>query len=408
MSVLTDIVKSISSSEYFNDLMQKHKTNGVPTSAWKSLVNTLLSLTWELSKKISDLSQSITNMVSAAFLDYATGDGLRLFAKSQYQIDYNPAQFTSGIVRLISTASAPSYTFVPGQVTVGTQTTDASTQKLYVNVTGGTLAPPPMIGPPTPGNGYLDLTFIAIAPGSKYNIPNQTTLDLKTSFVGLFVSNPIYPVLDNWIAQQGADIESDESLKSRCRAKWGTLGVGSNRDAFEYWARSIPPGYTSSPVSKVKIASNIYKGAYVPGSCTVYIAGPAGALAPLDIAAVQGVFDNPQKYANNSFVSVETVINKNIAVKGTVFIKRSAGLSLLDAQAQVEAHLLEYQGILDIGQGIFPQKLGARIEDANVIAIRNVKLTDPDPNTVDVINLNYYEYPILQYTSGNLSYVLVD
>jgi hypothetical protein len=111
---------------------------------------------------------------------------------------------------------------------------------------------------------------------------------------------------------------------------------------------------------------------------------------------------------NDRLQKLFRLLNKNIPVKGTVFIKRSAGLSLLDAQAQVEAHLLEYQGILDIGQGIFSQKLGARIEDANVIAIRNVKLTDPDPNTVDVINLNYYEYPILQYTSGNLSYVLVD
>lgn len=391
MSVLSDIITSISQSQYFQKLIAAHKANGVPVGSWLSLTNTGLSLTQILSAGLADLRQMITTMAQAMLLDYASGPGLTLLAKSQYQLDRIPAQFTVGKILLKSASTAPAYSFIPGQITVGTPGPATSQTQLFVNVDSGSLSP----------GGILLLTFQAIQPGSGANLLTGTPLDLKTSFVGVTVTNPIYKD-GTWITQQGAPEETDDSLKLRCISRWGTLGAGGNEAAFEFWARQIPPGYVSSPVLRVRVASNLYQGQYVPGCATVFIAGTLGSLPASDVAAVQQNFDQPPKYPVGCFVEVATVKNRRISLVGTVNISRSANVSVAEVQAAVSAGMAAYQGTLDIGQTLYPQKLGAEVDEAYPIAIRDVELISP----VDPVFLKYAEYPLLDITK--LTYQVVD
>lgn len=402
MSVLTDIFAEVSQGTYYNNLINAHKLNGVPVDSWLSSVNIGISFTQIFSENLANLRNYISLLAKSSFLETAATltdsegleirDALTLLAKSQYQIDRNAAQFSQLNVRLVSTAGAPSYFFLPGQITIGTQG-PPSLQKTYTNITGGILNP----------SGFIDLVFSANNPGASYNIPNTTTLDMKTSFVGVSVSNPIYPPASSCILRQGSDEETNASLYARCLGRWGTLGTGGNEDAFIYWARSIPPGYVTSPVQKVRIAPNFQNGIFWPGVCTVYIAGATGALPIADVNAVQGVFDNPPKYPIAGSVIVDTVTNINVSVIGIVNVKITSGFTLTEIQTLVEASLLDYQNTLNIGETVYPQKIGARIEDANKLAIRDVVLSSPS----GPVYLNFNEFPILQYTGGNLAYVYV-
>lgn len=399
MSVLSDIFTEVTQGKYYNQLIIAHKANGVPADSWLSPVNIGISFSEIFAENLANLRSYITLLAKSSFLETASvlvdengnevKDALTLLARSQYQIERNAAQFAQLNVRLLGLPNAPNYFFVASQITIGTQGPPAL-QKTYVNITGGSLAP----------NGFLDLVFVATNPGAAYNIPNSTTLELKTSFVGVVVSNPIYPLSSSCILRQGTDEETNASLTTRCLGRWGTLGTGGNEDSFIYWAKTIPPGYATSPVQKVRVAPNLYQGIFYPGTCTVFIAGPTGALPGPDVVAVQGVFDNPPKYPIAGLVQVLTVTNVNISIIGTVNVKITSNVTLAEIQAEVEVNLLDYQNSLNIGETIYPQKVGARIESANKIAIRDVVMSFPTGPFI----LNYSDFPILQYTGGNLTY----
>lgn len=387
MSVLTDIFAEISQSTYYNNLITAHKSNGVPVESWLSPENIGISFTQIFSQSLSSEREYISKFAKSGFLQTAAQlddiTALDKFATSQFSLTRNQATIAQINVRLLGASYAANYSFSPGQITIGTSGS-ASLQKNYINITGGTLAP----------NGYLDLVFSAVEPGSLYNISNNTPLEMKTAFIGVSVSNPIYPLSTTCIKMQGSDLETNTSYEARCEGRWGTIGASGNEQAFVYWALSIPPGYTSSPVRKVFVASNFYRGRYVPNAFTVYIAGTAGALPPADIAAVQSLLDTPPKYSLHDYAFVETVSNVVIYIEGDVFVRRKASISDVDILAQITEHLITYQDTLQIGQTIYQQKIGARIEDANTFAIRNVILTSPLP----VVNVEFFQYPVLDYS----------
>lgn len=392
---LPQLIKEVSQGTYFTSLMARHLANGVPIKSWLGLFNTGYSLTQVAAQFFAELRVGVRDLAAAAFLEHASGLGLTLLAKSQYQLDRVPAQFTKGQMVLTSVAGAPVHVIIPGQLTVGTGT------RLFTNTTGGTLNP----------SGTLTLDFSATQPGAEWNLPVSSPLDLKTSLVGVTVANPAIGLTGTWITQQGAPEETDDRLKLRCVARWGTLGVGGNEDAFIFWALTIPVGYSSSPVGRVRIFANRWNGMFAGGAATVCIAGPVGMLGGGDVAAVQQNFEAAlphlgveltKKYPIGSKVQVISAVNLAVPVSGVVNVRRRAGVSLTDAAAQVTAAMTAYQAGLDIGQVVYPQKVGARIEDANPAAIRDVVLTAPAAIVYPAID----QYPVLNL--AGLTYALVD
>lgn len=379
---------------FFSEMIALHKANGVPVDAWLSIVNVGLSQTEINALLFANERLAVSQLARAMFLEYASGDGLTLFARSQYSLERYLAQVTKGTIRLISAPTAPLYNFVPGQVTVGT-TGATTSQKLYTNVTGGVLAP----------NSTLDLVFAAAEAGASYNIPNGTPLDLKTSFVGVTVSNPIYPPGFTWISQAGTDLESDDSLKQRCLARWGTIGAECNEEGILYWTFLAPAGYTASPVRFAKVLSNWTKSTtytgYWPGLVSVVVGSDFGPLAPADLIAVRANFENPQKYGIGRQLFLIDMELLNVTVSADVFAFGAAGLTAQQIKDLVIASLVDFESFIDIGESIFPQKIGARIEDANKKVIRNVNMVTPTTVTIPL----YYQK--VKLNPGTINVILV-
>lgn len=401
MSTITDLIAGITQPQYFTDLMAKHVANGVPTSSWLSNENIGLALTEELSQLMAALRGSnldptqlvgVSYLAASMFLQFASGNGLAALSKSQYQNDKFPAQTMQGIVRLLSSPAAPTYVIAPGDLFVGP--TDDPTL-LYTNITGGTL----------PINGTLDLTFRALSSGSKYNLANTRQLVLKTGLAGVSVSNPIYPLAVTWITLAGNEEESDQSLIQRDLARWGTVGAECNASALSYWATLPPVGYTASPVKYVRVLPNFIKNnlvtGYWPGIVSIVLGNDLGALNPTDKTAVEGNFENPQKYGIGRQILYLDMTFVNVTIAGTVYIYKESGADPVVIQQQVEASLTDFQLFLQIGEIVTVQKIAARMEDGNKIAIREVKLTSPsatiDPGYTGKI----------RFVLGAISYLLV-
>lgn len=365
---------------------------GVPTSAWTSNVNTDLALTQIEADAISDSQLVIAAYVTGCYLDYATGEALTLFAKSQYQLDRMPSTPTIGKFRLTSATGAPTQTITAGQLTAGALGPQG---QLYTNTQGGTLS----------SGGTLDLTFQALIPGTAGNIPVNSPLALRTVLPGVTVSNPAY-ASGTWITSPGLDEESDAKLKQRCRDRWSTLGAGGNLEAMEYYALQTPAGYTASPVTLVQVYSNRYGGILMGNASTVLVAGPAGALLPGDVAAVALNFENPKKYPLGTLLAVATTINLPVGVTGTVYIRRSANITTDQALGMLATGFATFQSEIPIGGfngTLYKQSIEARCEQSLPDgSVRNVVLSAP----VGDVSLTYDNSVI--FSTAGLVCVLVD
>lgn len=401
MSTLTDLIQGVTQPQYFADLMAKHKTNGVPTDAWLSDENIGLALTLELSQLLAALRGSNTDpsklagvsyLAATLFLQFASGEGLTAFAKSQYGLDRIGSSPTQGRMRLVGSVNSPTYNIVPGQLIVGSTANAALT---YTNVTGGTL----------PANGILDLVFRATASGARFNISNTQTMFIKTTLPGVSINNPIYPLSPSWITLAGTDEESDIALKNRCLSRWGTVGVECNAESLIYWATLPPVGYTTSPVKYVRILPNFISNGmvtgYWPGVVSVVLGNDGGALLPADKAAVISNFENPQKYGIGRQINYLDLTFLNVTLSGVVNIYKESGVDPLLIQQQVEDSIADFQSFLQIGEIVTVQKIGARMESANKLAIKEVIVSSPTATLVPSFTQK------ISFTIGTISYVLV-
>lgn len=189
MGLFKDLHKAVTQSEYFTRLMAYHAANEVPTATWLSVVNIGLSLSQFVSETIAQCDALLTETFRALYLEEWQGllDGaataadrerieerFRINARNFYGIEYEAAQLQVARFVLTSTSTAP-------------------TQILPAGSIAG-----------TPGNGLLwaaqleaDLVpsqravveFEATEAGASYNVPIGTTLELKSTFVGVTITN---------------------------------------------------------------------------------------------------------------------------------------------------------------------------------------------------------------------------
>lgn len=270
--------------------------------------------------------------------------------------------------------------------------------------------------------GTLILPFQATEPGDLHNLPVGSPVDLKTGYAGVTASLAAW-MAGTWITVPGRAAEKDDDLKRRCVCRWGALGIAANDDGYEFWARAVPNGYATSPVTQVMVMPNWNNG-MAPGYVTVILAGPAGALSNGDVTAVGDNFESPikslaapiaaiglavpgldslsRKYPIGTVLNVRSVQNLTVALTGTVYVYRRAGVTLAEAQAAVTAALAEYQRTIVTGQVLYPkQKIEGVISQAMPDAIARASLTN-----ATVITPTTLQYPLLN--AAGLTYQMVD
>ena len=480
----------------YQEIRTDHQANGVPVSSWRSLVNVGLSLTQYVSEAITTARNIVRTVLRGLFVDslqedlaaaspaqYAQiADAAVAFAKSQYQENQQPATATLLRAELTSVLSAPVYVLNPGDMIIGTPAT--SNSLLY------TLAEALRLDP----GGRIVGLFQAQSPGSSYNLASGTTIELKTTFVGVSSNLPasgarltvgtgngslslhagsnlansnaqvafrivvdgpsvplatvttatslgvttitvhsrsdagslplstaneirdllvqnlsadlltgaqlppgtdgsgvmpvlsavLLPLADGPIASAGQDLQAATDLLNTAVAKWDALLVGKGTDdALYYWATQPPAGFTSSPVAQCQVLNALkYDGTIKGGWITVLVSGELGPLSLGELAAVDGNFYNPRKFANFAKLTTLNATAKIINVTAAVDYLKSSKLSDSDINDSIVSALLALQRRLTMGtQTIDPSLIEATIGTANT-AIWKVVMSAPALPTV--------------------------
>jgi len=114
--------------------------------------------------------------------------------------------------------------------------------------------------------------------GAEYNVGADMITEMVTNIDGVdYIRNE-----DDWITREGADTESDESLRQRAQAKWNELAQGGIDNSYKSWAQSIPG------VVVVQVDSQHPRG---QGTVDVIITGTGGIPSDDLIAQVQERLD---------------------------------------------------------------------------------------------------------------------
>jgi hypothetical protein len=324
---------------------------GFPATSWQrfSVPRTLVKLTSEL---YSDARTGISNIVRSRLLDFATGDALTYLARHFFLVERAAAVATVGTFVFTDVGGAP-YDIEPGIYFVR----DRVTGKRYLNVTGGTLA----VG------GTLNVTFRAESPGSSYNIASAATLEFATTLEGVEVTNPADPGSGTWITTEGADEQTDTSLREACRNKWATLGAGT-ADAYIAWALEGAP-----TVTKVKVRADDPDG---PGTVRVILATDSGGASASQVADADAVIQarRPVGLGGVTTVSATPVV---VNITATVNVKSANA----DAYpASLETARQERQAALEIGEDVYTSALDDMLHDP--AGVRNVVITVPPGDVV--------------------------
>jgi len=479
----------------YQEIRLEHQANGVPVSSWRSLVNVGLSLTQYVSEAITSARNIVRTVLRGLFVDslqedlaaaspaqYAQiADAAVAFAKSQYQENQQPATATLLRAELTSVLSAPVYVLNPGDMIIGTPAT--SNSLLY------TLAEALRLDP----GGRIIGLFQAQSPGSSFNLASGTTIELKTTFVGVSSNLPasgarltvgtgnsslslhagsnlansnaqvafrivvdgpsvplatvttatslgvttitvhsrsdagslplstvseirdlllslsadlltgvqlpagtdgsgvmallsavLLPLADGPIASAGQDLQAATDLLNTAVAKWDALLVGKGTDdALYYWATQPPAGFAASPVAQCQVLNALkYDGTIKGGWITVLVSGELGPLSLGELAAVDGNFYNPRKFANFAKLTTLNASAKVINVTAAVDYLKSSKLSDSDINDSIVSALLALQRRLTMGtQTIDPSLIEATIGTANT-AIWKVVMSAPALPTV--------------------------
>jgi uncharacterized phage protein gp47/JayE len=355
MTSLAELTKPDTSDDVLRFLLQVLTLGGFPATAWASgsVAPTILGGEADY---LADLGQTIAEIAKGGFIDDAEGDWVDLFCESMYQETRNPALFTQGWVTLTDTANQGPLTIQQGAIWV----TEATRTLRFWNVKGGVL----------PLGGTLTLGVQAESPGAVYNLANGTLSILITTLPGVTVSNPPARGSPTWIMQVGADAESTAAYKGRCKAKWGTLGSGSNESAFLYNA-TTPSVTGTAEVTRAKVAGNP-----ASGLVTVVIAGAAGPVSADALARVDAVLQAKRPLT----VPVETLnaTPSQTAIAGTVFVNAQQDTTATLAAVKIALDALGRS--LPLSGTLYVSQIVATIKD--VAGVYNVTVDAPAADVV--------------------------
>lgn len=286
MPTLDELLKGKTASELMTALLNRLQGKGFPITDWTEGGVERTQLEVEAAV-LADVHALVPTIAKGGFLDTSTGDWLTLYAKSQYNEERKAAVFTVDTIRLTCAVGSGPVNIAAGQLWA----TDA-TGLLFNNGAAGII----------PDGGTLDLEFTAEQAGSKYNLARGAINKLVTSLPGVTITNTT-------LVTTGADVESDESLRSRCRLKWQALG-GATAGAYAYWALS-----SNSAITKARVLDNQPRGR---GTVDVIVAGDGALGADVVTAATDYI---AAKKPITDDVSTYAATERSIAITGTGKVK---------------------------------------------------------------------------------------
>lgn len=316
--LLRDLLQPQTADQQLELLLARLRARGFEVDDWHSggVARTLLELYAEL---LADWSKLVPTIAAGGFLETAQGPWLDLVASSQYGLVRAPAVAARGVVRLTAAAGFGPYTVEPGRLWFATPS-----GLRYLGVTGGTL----------PQGGTLDVTVEAEAAGADYNVAPGSITVMITPLPGVSCTN-----LPGWLLRAGVDGESDERLRTRCRARWAELGYGATRAAYEFWALQAHPS-----VTRVRVLDQHPRG---QGTVDVVIYGEGGLGS--DVVSEVDAFVQ-QRRPVTADVSVYEANPRSVEVQATVYVMAS---HRAEAERRAVANLQRFHREHPIGEPVY-------------------------------------------------------
>ena len=208
-----DLIRLRTRNELRDALLAELSTRGFPVTSWAAggVARTLVE---GVAQGAADLWLAVSAISRGSLLQYAEGDWLTELARSHYQVERIEATFAEGYVRLTAIGGAGPYSLAPAAVLVSDGT------RLYRATNTTTLT--------VPLGGSVDVPVRAEVAGA---VGNQPTLNVLVSpaLAGVDATSPAYGGGSTWRTQDGRDAETDADLRTRCRARWSTLGSRAPR-----------------------------------------------------------------------------------------------------------------------------------------------------------------------------------
>lgn len=301
---------------------------GFPTTSWgsTSIPRTLIEFFAEV---VVDLSGTVTSIARMALLETAEGQALTLHAQDAYDETRKTAIATKGTRTLVESAGSPQ-SWGAGELVI-VCSSDASL--VYRNEAAVTLA----------ANGSTAVTFAAESPGAKYNVDGSTVGSLATPVPGVAITATTGA---DWITQSGADEESDEALRIRCRAKWATLTTTGPIDAYRKWALDA-----SSEITRVRVQEDPLAVPPDP-SVSVILASTTGAATSGAVTAANAAVQLRRPLGVN--VEVVSAVAYPVTIGGVVKVRTAYRTA---AEPAVRAALMAYFAGLDIGEAVYVSQI---------------------------------------------------
>lgn len=365
---VADLLAPQSEEQIEADQLAMLSANGFPTMSW-STVSVPKGLLKAGVRTQAKAFAMVPVIVRGGYAKTAKGGWLTLQGVSQFNEPRRPAVTCQRTLRITDAGGGP---YDP--IEVGQLVAKAANGLLYRNVTAGAVE----------ASSFDDITFEAESTGSKYNAATSGW-ELVTPLPGTTIGEPGgVPA----IVRQGVDEERDEDYAPRLPQKWFLLGAEKTEDAWLSLAKRA-----SDEVTRVKVLWHTP----VPGTATIVIAGPGGAVSPAVVTAVDEYLQARRGLC--VALVVQSATNYTIALTGSAHIL-AAEISGVQAAAEIELDALAANAAI-----------GGKVSRERIIEKLLAEATDDEDNDLTLttpaadVTLGNTEVPVFDYSG--LSWVPV-
>jgi phage-related baseplate assembly protein len=330
---LPDLVTPLTVDEVRLAIFNVLAAIGVTTTNWRpgAVVRTMITAFAIVG---SSLSQLISLIARAGWLELSFGSWLTLVARYVYGVERIAATFATGYVTLTNTDGG-NYDVDPNDLTVSN---------------------------PITGKEYQNTAFFSLPSGSTIVIPVQAVEQgsSSTSFAGeiTVVQSSLDGVsVYNSASVAGYDEETDQSLKIRCSDKLGSLSDKGPKDAYGYAARSAKRA-DGTNIGVTRVAPKRLPN----GVMSVYVAGAAGPISGSvsdpnsDLGRVNEAIQRAAPLGIT--VNTYTVSTSTVDVSFKVWLYNTTSMSRIDIHNQISSSLQSFIAAQPIGGNVIAPDVG--------------------------------------------------
>ena len=318
-----------------------------------SVIRTILET---IAKAMSDLYQLIHTVTRAGFIQTADGKWLDLKVR-ELGLLRKQGQKASGYITFYRNEVKDENITIPAGTIVKTVKDSEGVEYRFKTIEEVIL----------PAGETEVFTLIeAIKQGSNYNVGKETIVKISTHISGIDgVINKSVNLgagVRSWQVMVGADIETDEDLRTRAIYRWDELGVGGTADAYRSWALSV------TGVKSVQILDDFPFG---PGTVGLVIAAENGIPTPELLQSVHDAVNQRKPLT----ASVHVLSPKVKSVDIEIVLTRFSSFELADVEKRVRQKLLNMNTKLLIGEHLILSRMVADIMEVD--GVYSVDIINP-------------------------------